>query len=118
LTQRVIKSNTIINHPLVVKFNGVIITGILIKISYNGFYWEVVFGVGLVSAVVVFKGCSLHRLVGSLIKKKVHEVILDSFERMRVSKHHLDDKVVFIHVFKALMKSGGDDPVSMDPGSP
>ena len=48
-----------------------------------------------------------------LIEQGVSEVILHSFECLHLGEHRSNHSII-TYVFKALIQSGGDDPVGMD----
>jgi len=51
-----------------------------------------------------------------MIEQGVNEVILYSFEQLHLDEHRSNHNII-TYVFEALVQSGGDDPVGMDPWS-
>jgi len=55
-------------------------------------------------------------LSGLLIQESVSEVIFYPFERLLLSKDSSHSRVIF-NIFEALVQSGRNDPVGVDPWS-
>ena len=59
----------------------------------------------------------LHWFITLLIEQGVNEVVLHSFERLHLGDYCSNYNII-AYIFEALVQSGGDDLVGMDPWSP
>ena len=121
-TQRIIKNDILIDYPFTIILNG-IVTFRIVKICYNWFEnkssWCVFLWLRIcfIAAIVIFKQRFFCYFVSFLIEESISKLVFNFLERLFFSKYRLYCYIIF-HILEALVQSGGNDPISVNPRPP